>query len=183
MGPGRRGIAPPFPRRGAKGAWRELPRLTGAPSVRVAMRGAGQNSQQQDAYVEPQGPVVDVVEVVLDTRPHLVVGVRTARTIAYRISILLLRHKIDQGRHPVMSGALADHAVVLADLDDGEVTERLLQDRAGIEVLDLVGSASAVLELLRTIALHQDQPAGFQRLLHPAEHSRPQRRPDELHED
>src|SRR5215204_1677315 len=149
MGPGRRGIAPPFPRRGAKGSRRELPRLTGALSVRVAMRGAGQNSQQQDADVEPQGPVVDIVEVALDTRPHLVVGARTARTIAYRISVLLLRQKIDQGRHPVMSGALADHAVVLADLEDGEVTERLLQDRAGIEVLDLGWTSGAIVELLR----------------------------------
>src|SRR6266511_3114464 len=82
--------------------------------------------------------------------------------------------EIDERRHAVMAGAFADDAVVLLDLHQGEVAERLFQHGAGIEVLDLAGSAGAVIELLGTVALHEEPPAGLQRLLDPVKDFRPQ---------
>ena len=69
------------------------------------------------------------------------------------------------------------------DLDRGEIRERLLQQFARVEVLDLGGAAGLVLELLGRIALDQQQPAGLERPLDVAEHPRAQRRRAELKED
>src|SRR5215211_7899196 len=46
--------------------------------MRVAVRPAGESGQEQDAHVQPQRPVVDVIEVVFDSAAHLVVGIGLA---------------------------------------------------------------------------------------------------------
>src|SRR4051794_9598001 len=82
-----------------------------------------------------------------------------------------------------MAAALAQDTVMLVDLDLGKVAERLLQDRTGVEILDLVRPAGAVLELFRTIALDECPAAGLQRLPDAGENVVPQVRSDELDED
>src|SRR5215475_10480123 len=91
--------------------------------------------------------------------------------------------EIDKRRHAVVAGAFVDHTVVLGNFQRGEVAERLFQDGAGIEILDLVGPAGAVGQLLRAVAL-QDQPAArLERLPDAGKNFRTQRRVSELKED
>src|SRR5262245_2136966 len=91
--------------------------------------------------------------------------------------------KVDQGRHPGMPGAFVDHAVMLADLDGGEITEGRFEQASRIEILDLRWSTRPVAELFGPVALHQQQPARLQRTLYSRENFVSKRRIGELDED
>ena len=82
-----------------------------------------------------------------------------------------------------MAGTFADQAVVLPDLDGRKVAERLLQERARVEPLDLRRAAGAILELVGAVVLHEQQPAGPQRPPDAAKDLRALRRERNLEED
>src|SRR5262245_31993902 len=78
-------------------------------------------------------------------------------------------YEVDQSGHPGMHGAFVDHAVMLADLDGGEIAEGRFEQASCIEILDLGRSARPVAELFGPVALHQQQPARLQRTLYSRE--------------
>src|SRR5262245_43088637 len=77
--------------------------------------------------------------------------------------------QVDHRRHAAVRAALAHLDVVLRDLDALEGGELALQQRAGIHVLRRLGAAGAVGDLLRPIALQQQQAAGLQRAAYAGE--------------
>ena len=57
---------------------------------------------------------------------------------------------------------------------DGQLVKaakRLFEHGAGVKVLDLLGAAGAVLQLLRRVALNDQQAAGFERTRNPTKMS------------
>src|SRR5262245_32694863 len=71
--------------------------------------------------------------------------------------------QIDHRRHAAVRAALAHIDVVFRDLDALERGELALQQRAGVHVLGRLGAAGAVGDLLRPVALQQQQAAGLER--------------------
>src|SRR5262249_50027190 len=98
-------------------------------------------------------------------------------------SLSFAADKVDQGRHPGMPGAFVDHAVMLADLDRGEIAEGRFEQASVIEIRDRRGSPRRVVELFGPVALHQQQPARLQRTLYPRKDFLSERRIGKLDED
>src|SRR5262245_12905680 len=91
--------------------------------------------------------------------------------------------EVDQSGHAGMPGAFIDHAVMLADLDGGEIAEGRFEQAPRIEILDLRWSTRPVVELFGPVALNQQQPARLQRTLYSHEDFVSERRIGELDED
>src|SRR6185503_15311095 len=81
-----------------------------------------------------------------------------------------------------MAGALVDLDVILADIERGEIAERLLENFARVEILQDARTAGIVVELPGPVALEQQQPALLQRALDAGEDRRTLQRRGELEE-
>src|SRR3974390_294705 len=73
------------------------------------------------------------------------------------------RDEVDQRGHARVALAFLHLVVVLAQLEDIERGERLLQERRGVELLGLRRAAGTVSNLLGAIALQQEQPSRLER--------------------
>src|SRR6185369_17379370 len=83
---------------------------------------------------------------------------------------LLAPNEIDQRRHADVVLTFLDEAVVLADVERGEIAESLLEQIAGVEVVAMARAAGGVFELLQAVAFQQQQAARLQRAFDPVEH-------------
>ncbi len=82
-----------------------------------------------------------------------------------------------------MRRAFVHLALFFRDLQIAKIAERLLQQRARIEMLELLRPAGAVIQLLGRIALQDEQAAGLERAAHAGPFQRSLRRRRELGED
>src|SRR5215467_1301114 len=87
-----------------------------------------------------------------------VIGRSTYRLRASDAS-LLARRQIDHRRHAAMRGTFVQLQLLFDDRQVVKSAERLLQDGTRIEVLDLLRPAGSVLQLLRRVALDDQEPA------------------------
>jgi Helicase HerA, central domain len=78
---------------------------------------------------------------------------------------LLHRHYIDERRHAAVAETFIDDRLVDADIERGEIGEGLFQQLACVKIFDLRRPAGSVVELLRRVALEQQEPARLQRPL------------------
>src|SRR5262245_62801359 len=88
----------------------------------------------------------------------------------------LPRRQPDDRRHAGVPRTFLQFTLFLDDANVGEVAEGALQNFARVELLDLLGSTGAVLELPWCIALHDQQPAALERAPHACPFLRPLRR-------
>src|ERR1700687_2003098 len=96
--------------------------------------------------------------------------------------VLFARDQVDQGGHSDVTDALAHHAVIGLDGKLGKPREFRPEKLFGIEILELGRSARLVFELLRAIALEQQEPARLERLAHARKDACALRWPHELEE-
>src|SRR5579863_3298581 len=68
---------------------------------------------------------------------------------------LLFANEIDEGRHADMGSAFDDGAVMLANVEFGEIAERVLQELAREHQFDFGRPAGPVVKLRGAIAFHQ----------------------------
>ena len=99
------------------------------------------------------------------------------------VECLFSRGQSDHRRHAAVRGAFVHLALFFDDLDVAVIAKGLLQHGASIEVLDLLRPAGTELQLLGRVALHDQQPAGFQRPPHAGPFPRALGRRAELRED
>src|SRR5689334_17810427 len=98
-------------------------------------------------------------------------------------AILFRPYEIDQRRHADVAAALLQRAVVLVDLERGEIRELRVQQSARIELRDVLGPARRIGQLFGPVGLHEQQSARLERLLHAGEEARPLFCRRELNED